>query len=396
MFAGVGGMDLGLEASGFDIGASVEIDPIHALTHHYNFPYSNTICRDSTKITGEYILEKVKEKGFSSTIDILGISPPCQSFSNIGKRDSEDSRGQLIFETVKFLKQLQPKYFLFENVPGLNTTKYKPVLKELIEKIEDVGYSVVKPFEILDASLYSAPQRRKRLILIGGKKGLKMPCYPTETDKIVDVKKAIASYADIPVFINQDYGIEQEKIIDYPGWAYSLCHKRSPHTKVFGHIGSKHTRKTIERFKKVKPGENDKVSRFLKLDPDGLCNTLRAGTPSNRGSYTAPRPIHYSNPRCISTREAARLHTYPDWFQFNRTIWHSGRQIGNSLIPLLAKHLGGEIIKCLDIDTNDLAVNHLPPVDDAILSYSMSEAANFWNVHKHTIAPRIRNKVTVS
>lgn len=100
---------------------------------------------------------------------------------------------------------------------------------------------------------------------------------------------------------------------------------------------------------KPRNGENRKISRFHKLDPQGLCNTLRAGTPSNRGAFTSPRPIHPYTPRCITVREAARLHSYPDWFRFQRTKWHGFRQVGNSVPPLLAKAVASEIIKLLGI-----------------------------------------------
>src|SRR5208283_2426639 len=85
------------------------------------------------------------------------------------------------------------------------------------------------------------------------------------------------------------------------------------------------------------------VSRFHKLDPHGICNTIRAGTASDRGAFTSPRPIHPSSPRCITVREAARLHSYPDWFRFHVTKWHGFRQIGNSVPPLLAQAVAAQI-----------------------------------------------------
>lgn len=94
----------------------------------------------------------------------------------------------------------------------------------------------------------------------------------------------------------------------------------------------------------------------MKLSPTGLCNTLRAGTARDQGAYTAARPIHYNQPRCITVREAARLHTFPDWFLFHETIWHGFREIGNAVIPLLAKAIGDEIIKVLEVDINQLEI----------------------------------------
>ncbi|WP_458020251.1 DNA cytosine methyltransferase, partial [Klebsiella pneumoniae] len=78
------------------------------------------------------------------------------------------------------------------------------------------------------------------------------------------------------------------------------------------------------------PDTVEPISRFKKLSMNGLCNTLRAGTASDRGAFTSPRPIHPIYPRVITVREAARLHSYPDWFRFHVTKWHGFRQVGNS------------------------------------------------------------------
>ena len=109
--------------------------------------------------------------------------------------------------------------------------------------------------------------------------------------------------------------------------------------EVSGFFGTKHTEETVARFSKLKPGEVDPVYRSPRLKMDGFCPTLRAGTAKDRGSYQAVRPIHPTSPRVISPREAARLQGFPDWFVFNPTKWHSFRQIGNSVSPLVSEHL---------------------------------------------------------
>jgi len=111
---------------------------------------------------------------------------------------------------------------------------------------------------------------------------------------------------------------------------------------------------SIKRFHDAECGKNEAISRFFKLHPDKPCNTLRAGTNSDHGAHTAPRPIHYAHPRCISVREGARLHSFPDWFQFHRTIWHGFREIGNAVAPLLGKAIGDELMKGLAINTDEL------------------------------------------
>jgi DNA (cytosine-5)-methyltransferase 1 len=159
---------------------------------------------------------------------------------------------------------------------------------------------------------------------------------------------------------------------------------------VYGHLGSKHQETSINRFLSTEPGTVEKTSRFFKLAPDGLCHTLRAGTASDRGAYTAPRPIHYQVPRCITVREAARLHTFPDWFQFHNTIWHGFREIGNAVVPLLSQTLGQEILRSLGIDVSLLEIRTLESPDRKYLSYNMAQASEYWNIPVDVIPQRKR------
>ena len=110
-----------------------------------------------------------------------------------------------------------------------------------------------------------------------------------------------------------------------------------------------HSPEVVDRFTQTLPGNREPISRFHRLKLDGFAPTLRAGTGADRGSFTAPRPIHPVLHRCITIREGARLHGYPDWFCFHETISHGFRQIGNSVPPPLGKYLGLEIMKVLGV-----------------------------------------------
>ena len=419
LFSGCGGMSLGLEAAGFDVAVSVEFDAVHALVHHCNFPYGRTICKDISKLKSEELLTALRDGGYSEEIDLIAGGPPCQGFSHIGKRQLDDPRNSLVFEYLRIISDLKPKYFIFENVPGIASGQHKKFLNELICEFEKIGYHVDLPFKILDASLYGAPQKRKRLILIGTRDDQKKAFYPTETHEEGDSKvsslfeiskknlttvgMAISDLANHPAFIDSDTGISA-KDLDYSGFRenyslipngeFKLCHRRSVRESVFGHIGSKHTEKSIDRFRNTEPGTVEKTSRFLKLASSGLCNTLRAGTASDKGAYTAPRPIHYSEPRCITVREAARLHTFPDWFQFHGTIWHGFREIGNAVIPLLAKKLGDQVIEALGIDNEQLPTYVLDAVDEKYLKYNMGQASAYWDIPDDVIPKRKRLAVS--
>jgi DNA (cytosine-5)-methyltransferase 1 len=150
-----------------------------------------------------------------------------------------------------------------------------------------------------------------------------------------------------------------------------------------------HTPASRRRFAATNHGESEPISRFLKLDPEGLCNTLRAGTASDRGAFTSPRPIHPHANRCITVREAARLHSYPDWFRFHVTKWHGFRQVGNSVPPRLAEAVARELLKAMSI-------NPRRPTDvvqlggEKLLSVSMREAADYFGVPATVIPKRNR------
>jgi DNA (cytosine-5)-methyltransferase 1 len=140
-----------------------------------------------------------------------------------------------------------------------------------------------------------------------------------------------------------------------------------------------HTEISRLRFMETKGGETEPISRFFKLAPSGISNTLRAGTDGARGAFTSPRPIHYRFPRCVTVREMARLHGFPDWFRFHVTKWHGARQIGNAVAPPLARAIGSAILA---------AAGHMPArgegavsLDDpALLGMDVGTASKFWGI----------------
>ncbi|MDP8989457.1 MAG: DNA cytosine methyltransferase, partial [Acidobacteriota bacterium] len=140
-----------------------------------------------------------------------------------------------------------------------------------------------------------------------------------------------------------------------------------------------HTEISRRRFTETAPGNVEPISRFFKLSPEGLSNTLRAGTDGARGAFTSPRPIHYAHPRCITVREMARLHGFPDWFRFHATKWHGARQIGNSVPPPLARAIASVVIKALAVEAErPEEVQTLG--DTALLYMEMSEASEHFGV----------------
>jgi DNA (cytosine-5)-methyltransferase 1 len=326
LFSGVGGFSLGFQQAGFEIAAAIEINLIHAQTHHQNFPNCQTINKSVTNVTGEEIT-KSEVRSQKSEVDVVIGGAPCQGFSSIGKQDLADPRNLLPWEFLRLVNELQPRYFVFENVRGLTSPKFQPVLNKLIEDFEVIGYQIRKPYLVLNAADYGVPQNRHRLFLLGARQGDRLPNYPLPTGKVT-VRTAIA---DLP---------DPEQYLDFlEGDKLTLSNRI-----LTGCSLTNHAPEIRERFQKAPQGKIEPISRFFKLHPDGVSNTLRAGTDSKRGSFTAPRPIHYEYPRCVTVRELARLQGFPDDFQFHPTIWYGAMQIGNSVPPPLAKAIASCLV----------------------------------------------------
>lgn len=400
LFAGAGGMSLGFEQAGFDIAAAVEIDPIHCVTHEYNFPHCATICASVIDLMGAEIRDRAKLG--NKEIDVVFGGAPCQGFSLIGKRVFDDLRNQLVFHYVRLVKELNPKYCVFENVKGLTLGQHAQFLEELIEALGDAGYDVLTPYQVLNAADYGVPQDRRRLFLIGTRKGLAVAKYPEPHQNKVTVWEAIADLPNADNFkvlnrvdwvsiqwdTNSKYA-RRLRGLDFDPDDYSYPRQFDRHLLTCS-LRTQHNSACQARFAATPPGKTEPIGRFRKLHPDGLCNTLRAGTDSSRGAHTAPRPIHPYLPRVITVREAARLHSYPDWFRFHATKWHGFRQIGNSVPPLLARAIARELLTAQGISPSK-PKQVLNLGEDSWLSLNMSDAADRFQVPRDTIAQRNRH-----
>ncbi|OKH34069.1 DNA (cytosine-5-)-methyltransferase [[Phormidium ambiguum] IAM M-71] len=419
LFAGAGGMTLGFEQAGFDVLAAVEIDPIHCATHEYNFPFWTTLCQDINNTTGAEIRDRSPIK--NQDIDVVFGGSPCQGFSLIGKRDVGDPRNALLKQFVRLVLELNPKYFVLENVRGLTIGKHQQLLGEIIREFQANDYQVTENYQVLNAAHYGVPQARSRVFLLGARQGLSLPKYPepiTATNSkragktkqittsnlplVATVWQAIGDLPEVhnhPELITQDwviakYGIPSEYAAKLRGLVMeenNYAHPREfNETIITASLRTKHSEEAMRRFEQTSHGKIEPVSRFYKLHPEGICNTLRAGTPSNQGAFTSPRPIHPFSPRCITVREAARLHSYPDWFRFHATKWHGFRQVGNSVPPLLAKAIASEIIQALG--TKPIKPTETKQLgNEKLLELTMTQAAEKYQVNPRTVEPRKRD-----
>lgn len=405
LFSGAGGMSLGFEQAGFDVAAAVEIDPVHCAVHKFNFPDTVVISRSVVGLTGAEI--RLAAGIGARPVDCVFGGPPCQGFSLIGHRVLDDPRNSLVLDFVRIVSELDARTFVFENVKGLTVGKQRAFLDELVLAFEEAGYDVQLPWHVLDAASYGVPQHRQRLILCGAKKGSKVPSYPMPVTNAADAKKPIPglpvgptckeAIGDLPdadrfaTLLETDavktnayrklssYASEL-RCLTNDAWHYGYVRNWNPGV-LTSSARTIHTDISRRRFTETQSGDIEPISRFLKLPMAGLSNTLRAGTDGARGAFTSPRPIHYEHPRCITVREMARLHGFPDWFRLHATKWHGARQIGNAVPPPLAKAVADCIVKALGVKPKrpkkviDLG-------DTSLLYMEMSEAAEHFGVKK--------------
>jgi DNA (cytosine-5)-methyltransferase 1 len=403
LFAGAGGMSLGFEQAGFDVVAAVEIDPIHAAVHHFNFPETAVLARSVAGLSGDEIREAA---GIGDRpVDVVFGGPPCQGFSLIGHRMLEDPRNSLVKEFVRLVDELGAKLFVFENVRGLTVGKHRMFLESLIGSFGALGYRVRLPWRVLNAMNYGVPQDRQRLFLFGAREGVPIPCYPEESTspdpglfdengrrRTPTCREALADLPDAECFdalVASDTvpAASGEERSDYAsqlrcaagdGWHFGYMRDWRPDL-LTSSMRTAHSEISRRRFAQTPEGAVEPISRFFKLPGDGVCNTLRAGTDSARGAFTSPRPIHYAFPRCITVREMARLHGFPDWFRFHVTKWHGARQVGNSVPPPLARAVAGSAMAALGIRP-ERPRRRLQLGGVELLAMDMGEAARYWEV----------------
>ncbi|HKV40143.1 MAG TPA: DNA cytosine methyltransferase [Blastocatellia bacterium] len=398
LFSGAGGLSLGFEQAGFDVVAAVELDAVHSATHQFNFPECRTICRSVVELGGASIRSLAGLGG--GKIDVVFGGAPCQGFSLIGHRALEDPRNHLVRHFARIVSELGASYFVFENVKGLTIGHHRRFLDEVIDLFQKSGYDVVQPYQVLNAANYGVPQDRRRLFLLGARKGLPLPAYPGQTQQVV-VAEALGDVPDAdeyPELLARDYVAVKwgrgsryarrlrGQEVDPDDYSHPRIWDRALLTSS---MRTEHTPKSIGRFKKTKPGSVEPISRFLRLDPDGVCNTLRAGTASDRGAYTSPRPIHPYLPRVLTVREAARLHSYPDWFRFHATKWHGFRQVGNSVPPLLGRAVARELARALGVRPTK-PQRSIELGDPSLLELTMSEASVLLDAPADAIPKRRR------
>lgn len=314
LFAGCGGLDLGLEGGFVSLGEKYTTNPFEVIwandinakaskTQELNFPHTKVVCDDITKV--------LNNKIDLPSADIVVGGFPCQDFSLAGKRRGLTvNRGQLYLSMAKVIEQVQPKIFLAENVKGLLSWENGLGIKTMISDFEKLGYHV--EYKLHNTANFGVPQTRERVIIIGIRKDIgEKIVWPKETHSATPKETGLKPWVTLSDALGD---IEDEK-------AHS-CLPNPGYSKA-----------------KLFPGTQGNTT--TKADRPG---------PTMRAEHHGNIEFHYKLPRRLSAREAARIQSFPDDFVFVSSTTDTYRQVGNAVAPVFGWHLAKALKEMLDND----------------------------------------------
>lgn len=312
LFSGAGGLALGLEQAGFSHILLSEIDKTACSTLQSNRPNWNVIQGDVSLID------------FSSyKADLVAGGFPCQSFSTAGKHlGFEDARGTLFFEFARAVKEIQPTVCLGENVKGLLQHDKGNTIQGMVSVLEQLGYNI--QYKLLNAVNYGVPQKRERVFIVGVRNNITFN-FPTSSLKLFTVKHALDGVPSSP---GKTYTENKKQVMDLvpPGGNW-----RSLPVEV---------QKSYMKKSYYNGGGNTGIARRVSWDE--ACPTLTCDP-----AQKMTERCHPSETRPFTTREYARIQTFPDDWQFMGSMASQYHQIGNAVPVHLAKAIGQAIIESL-------------------------------------------------
>lgn len=325
LFAGAGGLAIGLEKAGLKCLALNEIDKFACATLRKNRPQWNVLEGD---------IKDFDFKEFKNKVEVVTGGFPCQAFSYAGKRlGFEDARGTLFYEFARVVKDVNPPVCIGENVKGLLSHDGGKTLQGMISILDEIGYNVA-PVKILRAVNYNVPQKRERLILVGIRKDINIPFeYPKPNQKIFTLKDALKKGelydCDVPASAGAKYPKSKKEVLDLvppKGYWRDL---------------------PVEIQKEYMGGSfylgGGKTGMARRIGWDEPCLTLTC-SPAQKQTERC----HPDETRPFTVREYARVQTFPDDWQFEGSIAQQYKQIGNAVPVNLAKEIGLSVVKFLN------------------------------------------------
>lgn len=337
LFSGAGGLDLGLEAAGFETIYATDIDFHSCETLRMNkarqtqgrrSPLANAQIEqaDLSETDGKSLLKKI---GCSrGEVDLLAGGPPCQAFSVFGKRLGEDDpRGRLVYDYARILSDIQPKAFVLENVFGMLSVQGGQIFQGLIDLLQNPTRGLQYRLSVhrVNAMDYGVPQHRDRVFIIGSRADREVLSIPA-------------------LCATKGSSLLTDDLLPHRTVAHALRGlPRIGSSKAFNHSGRSHSERIRKRYAEMGPGERDSFTRINRLDLTRPSYTIIVGSDKGGGKGH----VHPTEPREVTPRESARMQTFPDWWEFSGTGRHVIRQVGNAVPSLLGYSVGAAIMRDL-------------------------------------------------
>lgn len=352
LFAGAGGLSCGFEWAGGTVVGGVEIDPFAASTFAVNHPKARVWTDDIRTLSPTELLAEV------GPVDLILGGPMCQGVSQRGPRDPHDERNFAFWSFAQFVREIQPRFFLMENVPAVASDVHNRLLAiEVFEELESLGYHLTA--DVVNAAWLGVPQLRYRLVVMGSLDA--KPFFPPVVGAGVagllreeDFVTAGAAIMDLPA-VEAGGGSDETDPSPAPeGCSPYALTMRVGALRLWNHWCAATDEVNLSRIRHVREGGNWHdiplpllPERFGKVRPSDHTTTYRRldrGHPAHTvttecGNVTSGAFTHPTQDRAITVREAARLQSFPDRFRFFGTRGSQYRQVGNAVPPLAARQL---------------------------------------------------------
>lgn len=338
LFAGAGGWSVGFELAGYH----------HAQMYDFNKSACITAESNFGKIVQCVDLSKHEEIIFPN-IDVLVGSPPCQGFSNEGKKDPDDPRNSLVWAYLDIIDRVNPYFWVFENVPGFKRSYKGRYFVELTKRLEASGYKWRD--YILDAADYGVPQHRKRFVILACKDFAPLAPVPTHSayGSLTGEKPYVTLWDAISDLPQPTLG-DRVGSFDYDRPALNAYQElmRSNSSRILNHTAQNHSARVLEKIKHVPMGGNmhSIVEKFEEnnVKYEGGYRRAEKDLPSYTAYWTrGMTSIHPEQHRFLTPRECARIQSFPDSFVFRGATIENYTQICNAVPPLLSQAIASTI-----------------------------------------------------